>query len=125
MDLIDEIAISLGKIGRCIFEVVRTIYTVIVELVVHVKKWAQTIFSRFAEKIKEGWRVYYLDVDVEKIPPSVIPRESLHGARKVSLGVMTDRNLTPKVVDQVFVHDTEDDDLKEMLGSKRSVELVL
>jgi|GEM_PF-1377685 len=96
-----------------------------IEFVADVLEWAYNLVERCIDKIQEGWRMYYVDVDVEKIPPSIIPRERLNGYKKLSLGIMTDKDMNPQKVDRVFVHNTEDDELAAQLGNKGVVELVL
>jgi len=125
MGLLDAVCKAVGALGRCLFEVVTTIFKIIIEFVADVLEWAYNLVERCIDKIQEGWRMYYVDVDVEKIPPSIIPRECLQGAKKISLGIMTDRSMNPRKVDRAFVHNTEDDELASQLGNKGVVELVL
>lgn len=116
MSLLDDICVAVGRIGRCLFDAVMTIYKLVVSFVADVCVWARDLFNRCRDKILEGWRVYYVDIDVEKIPSSVIPQERLRGARKVSLGIMTDENLKPKKVDRAYVHTYDDADLSQALN---------
>lgn len=125
MNLLDSICFAVGKIGRCLFEVVKTIFKYVIELIADVFAWAKELLNRCIDKIREGWRMYYIDVDIEKIPPSVIPRDRLKGATKVSLGIMTDKAYNPKVVDRAFVHTSEDNELKMKMGNTGSLELVV
>ena len=125
MAFLDDLCRAVGAIGRCLFEAVATVFKFIIEFFADVVSWAHDLVHRCWNKIKEGWRMYYVDIDVEKIPPTVIPRERLAGAKKVSLGIMTDENMNPKRIDKAFVHSTEDNALREQLGNGGVVELVL
>lgn len=125
LGIIDEVCVGLGKLTCCLFDIVYTVFKCVIELVKDVYKWARELFLRCADKFMDGWRAYYLEVDVEKIPPTVIPRDRLKGAKKISIGIMTDKNMNPQRVDRVFVHDTVDEHLACELGDNRCVELVL
>ena len=123
--LLDDLCKAIGALGRCLFEIVKTIFKYLIKFVDDVLSWANELVERCWAKLQEGWRMYYVDVDVESIPPNIIPRERLQGAKKVSLGIMTDRNMNPKTVDRAFVHTTEDQELKSHLGSNGVLELEL
>lgn len=125
MGLADDFCVALGRIGRCIFDVVQAIFKYTIQFVEDVLSWAEDFAKRCFRNIQSGWRMYYVDLDPEEIPPAVIPPERLNDARKVSLGVMVDPSLRPKKVDRVFVHNDEDKMLKEQMGDHGLVELVL
>ena len=110
---------------QCLFDVVNTIFKTRIEFVADVLGWALNLVERCMDKIQEGWRMYYVEVDVEQISPHIIPRDRLAGAKKVSLGIMTDKNMNPKKVDRAFVHNEVDDKLAAQLGGKGVVEITL
>ena len=125
MAFIDDLCISIGRIGRSLFEVVSTIWDFVIKLVDHVLSWARDFVSRCWTKIQEGWRMYYVDLDVDKIPPHVIPKEMLRGATKVSLGLATDKNMNNMRIDKAFVHNTEDESLRKKMAGKNAIEITL
>lgn len=125
MGLLDAVCKAVGALARCLFDTVTTLFKIVIEFVADVVDWALDLVDRCWQKIQEGWRMYYVELDVEQIPPSIIPRERLQGAKKVSLGIMTDKNMTPRQLDKAFVHNTVDEELNAQMGNKGCVELVL
>lgn len=125
MVLLDAVFKAVGALARCLFEVVTTIFKIVIEFVADVVDWALDLVERCWQKIQEGWRMYYVELDIEQIPPSIIPPDKLQGAKRVSLGVMTDKNMTPRQLDRAFVHSRVDKELASQLGNQGCVELVL
>ncbi len=125
MELFDAVCKQIVAFSRCLFNVVKTVIKTLIEFVADVVEWALDLVDRCIDKIQEGWRIYYMEVDVEQIPPHIIPRDRLAGAKKLSLGVMTDKNMNPKKVDRAFVHNEVDDELAAQLGNKGVVEITL
>lgn len=106
-------------------DAVKTVYRLTIRFLEDVLGWAGDLLARREKEIRNGNRIFYVDVDVDSIPPSVIPRHRLNGARKVSLGIVTDQYQKPQAVDRVFIHNDEDDLLKDQMRGKGAVELVL
>ena len=125
MNWIDDLCIAIGKIGRGLFEVVRTIFEAVITLFGHVLSWAKEFLNRCFDKIAQGWKMYYVDIDVNRIPPSVIDPEALRGATKVSLGLLSDKSLKKYQIDRAFVHNTEDSDLRNKMHGKKAIEITL
>lgn len=125
MGLIDDLCVAVGAVGRCLFEIIETIFKEIIFFIEDVVSWAADFAQRCWQNLKQGWRMYYVDIDASEIPPTVVPPERLMGAKKISLGVVTDAHMKPKKVDRVFVHNDEDEMLKEQMGGKGVIELVL
>lgn len=125
MELFDAVCKQIVAFSCCLFNVVKTVIKTLIEFVADVVEWALDLVDRCIDKIQEGWRIYYMEVDVEQIPPHIIPRDRLAGANKVSLGILTDKNMNPKKVDRAFVHNEVDDELAAQLGGKGVVEITL
>lgn len=70
----------------------------------HVIGWASKMAHKFADILEKGRRkLFVVEVDASRIPPDIIPKEKLKNAKKVPLGVLTDREGTPLEVDTLFV----------------------
>lgn len=70
----------------------------------HVMGWTSKMFHKFADVLESGRRkLFVAEVDASRIPPDIIPKEKLAGAKKVQLGVLTDREGVPIEVDTTFV----------------------
>lgn len=70
----------------------------------HVMGWANKMFSKFEDFLKnKGGKVLVVEVDADKIPADIISKEQLGKAKKVSLGLLTDKEGNPHKLDTVYV----------------------
>jgi hypothetical protein len=82
--------------------------------------------NKYAAKIRNGWKMFYVEVDASRIPPSVVPVETLKNAKKVHLGVLTNPQGIPQNVDELFVPSSVDTTTREhMRDGHGAIELVL
>ena len=87
-----------------LFENLSEIIGGFLKFVEHVMGWASKMFQKFADVLERGRRkLFAVEVDASRIPPDIIPKEKLKNAKKVVLGVLTDREGTPLEVDTAFV----------------------
>lgn len=105
-----DIVQAIGWTAHAIWETIVAIWRGFVRFWTVVVAWGQRAYSRFLSKLRQGWGMYYVEVDASRIPPSVVPVSQLQGAKKVHLGVLADSSGVPRQVDELFIPTGVDDD---------------
>lgn len=117
---------TVGWLGAAIWHGVKVLLNVIVRFFETVVGWAQRALNKYAAKIRNGWKVFYVEVDASRIPPNVVPVEMLQNAKKVHLGVLTNPQGIPQNVDELFVPSSVDATTREHIRDGHgAIELVV
>lgn len=117
---------AVGWLSAAIWQGVKILLDVIVRFLETVVGWAHKMWAKYTEKIRNGWKLFYVEVDASRIPPSVVPVETLKNAKKVHLGVLTNPQGIPQNVDELFVPSSVDATTREHIREGRgAIELVL
>ncbi len=124
-ETLGSIARILGECSRAIWEGCSIIICAILKLFDHIYSWAQNLVHTMANKFREGWRMFVAELDVSEIPPNIIPQEKLRGAKKISLGILTDKQCKPQKIDKAWAHKETDPAAREFFGKEEVVELEL
>lgn len=117
---------SVGWLAGAIWQGVQIIWNAIVRFVETVVGWAHKMYYQCTEKLKRGWKLFYVEVDASRIPPNVVPQEMLRNATKVHLGVLTNPQGVPQEVDELFVPSEIDATTRQHLRKGNgAIELIL
>ncbi len=117
------VAKLVGGLSRLLWEGFKFVVCAVLELVDHILSWVEEVFTTIAEKFAEGWRAYVVEIDAHEIPPSVISKEKLQGAKKVSLSVLTDKYCNPQRVDRAVAHNEMSAECNELFGGRSVIEI--
>lgn len=100
-----SILLTVGAfmLAQYLFDHLREIIEGFLTFAGHVMGWASKVLRKFADVLERGQRLFVVEVDASRIPPDIIPKEKLVRAKKISLGVLTDREGNPLEVDTAFV----------------------
>lgn len=121
-----DIVQAIGWASHAIWNAIVEIWRGFVRFFDVVVAWGQKVYSRFLSKLRQGWRMYYVEVDASRIPPSVVPTSQLQGAKKVHLGVLSDSSGVPHQVDEIFIPTAVDAETRQNLREGNgAIELVL
>lgn len=113
---------GVGGMLISLFLDVREIISGFLTFAKHVIGWANKMFSKYEDFLKKGGKTVIVEVDSDKIPKDIISKEQLAGAKKITLGLLTDKEGTPHKLDTVYVP-TEgmDDELRQHLDEGNGV----